>query len=328
MEIFRSNTFIAYLESQGVQSILIELPITTHTATAAAQAVGCDLSQIVKSLVFTGCETGQSILVLVSGPNKADVQRLSEIIGEKVQLADKETVVAVSGYPVGAVPPAGLKNTLPTIIDEDLGVHSQVWVSGGSDHSVASLSFQDLCRLTNGKVTTVNRSLAQPVIIVPYDPEWITRYEGEKVRIQTAMGTYLKGIEHIGSTAVPGLPAKPVIDILGGITSLLDTPSFIPPLEEIGYCYIPEYEAQLPHRRYLTRTEADRVVIHLHIVEISSQFWQEHLAFRDRLRSDNNLRDAYGRLKIDLASRYGNDRVGYTNAKTEFIHKALHQERS
>jgi GrpB-like predicted nucleotidyltransferase (UPF0157 family) len=141
------------------------------------------------------------------------------------------------------------------------------------------------------------------------------------------MGMYLKGIEHIGSTAVPGLPAKPIIDILGGITCLLDTPSFISRLEGIGYCYIPEYEAQLPHRRYLTRTEADHVVTHLHIVEISSQFWQEHLAFRNCLRSDNNLRDAYGHLKIDLATRYVNDRVGYTNAKTEFIHKALHQER-
>jgi GrpB-like predicted nucleotidyltransferase (UPF0157 family)/prolyl-tRNA editing enzyme YbaK/EbsC (Cys-tRNA(Pro) deacylase) len=328
MEYSKSNKFLAYLESQGAQSTLIELPITTHTATAAAQAVGCDLSQIVKSLVFIGCETGQSILVLVSGPNKADVQRLSEIIGEKVQLADKDTVLAVSGYSVGAVPPAGLKNTLPTIIDEDLGIHSQVWVSGGSDHSVAALSFQELCHLTNGKITTVNRSLAQPITIVPYDPDWVTRYEGEKLRIQAAMGTYLKGIEHIGSTAVPGLPAKPIIDILGGITSLLDAPSFIQRLDEIGYCYIPEYETQLPHRRYLTRAEVGLVVIHLHIVEISSQFWQEHLVFRDRLRSDNCLRDAYGFLKTDLAIKYGNDRVGYTNAKVEFIHKALHQERS
>lgn len=326
LENFQPIKFAAYLESQGIQSTLIELPITTHTATAAAQAVGCDLSQIVKSLVFTGHETGLSILVLVSGPNKADIQRLSEIVGEKVQLADKETVLAVSGYPVGAVPPAGLITTLPTIIDEDLGAHSKVWVSGGSDHSLVALSFQELCHLTNGKVTTVNRSLARPVIIAPYDREWVTKYEGEKLRIQVAMGAHIKGIEHIGSTAIPGLPAKPIIDILGGITSLIDAPSFIPHLEEIGYCYIPEYEAQLPQRRYLTLAEAGYEVIHLHIVEITSQFWRDHLVFRDRLRSNNGLRDAYGSLKTELAIKYGNDRVGYTNAKVEFIHKVLHQE--
>jgi GrpB-like predicted nucleotidyltransferase (UPF0157 family)/prolyl-tRNA editing enzyme YbaK/EbsC (Cys-tRNA(Pro) deacylase) len=328
MSVYGTKNFVAYLESQGIQPELVELPITTHTATAAAEAVGSDLSQIVKSLIFMGRESGQAFLVLVSGPNKADVQRLSEIVGEKVQLADKETVVSFSGYPVGAVPPTGLKTRLSTIIDEDLGIHSQVWVSGGSDHAVARLLFKELARLTGGKVTTITRPLAQPVIIAPYDPEWVTKYEGEKLRIQTAMGSYLKGIEHIGSTAVPGLPAKPIIDILGGIPSLLDAPSFIPRLEGIGYCYIPEYETQLPHRRYLTRAEAGHVVIHLHIVEISSQFWQEHLAFRNRLRSDHSLRDAYGSLKTRLATKYGNDRIGYTNAKAEFIHKVLHQERS
>jgi len=328
MGVFQSNNFIAFLESQGIRSTLLELPITTHTASAAAEAAGCDLSQIVKSLIFKGHETGGFILVLVSGPNKADIQRLSEIVGEKVQLADKETVLAVSGYAVGAVPPAGLKTVLPTIIDEDLAAHTQVWVSGGSDHSVAAVSFHDICRLTNGKVTTINRPLADPVIIVPYNPRWVTMYEEEKLQIQTAMGTYLKGIEHIGSTAIPGLPAKPIIDILGGITGLPDAPSFIPHLEKIGYSYIREYESQLPQRRYLTRSDAGHVVIHLHIVEITSKFWQDHLAFRDRLLSDNNLRDAYGRLKIDLAAKFGNDRVGYTNAKAEFIHQVLNQELS
>jgi GrpB-like predicted nucleotidyltransferase (UPF0157 family) len=326
MPVYGINHFIAYLESQDIKPELVELPITTHTATAAAEAVGSDLSQIVKSLIFMGRESGKAFLVLVSGPNKADVQRLSEIVGEKVQLADKETVLSLSGYSVGAVPPAGLKTRLSTIIDEDLGVHSQVWVSGGSDHAVARLLFRELVRLTDGKVTTINRSLAQPVIIVPYDPIWVTKNEAEKLQIQTVMGSYLKGIEHIGSTAVPGLPAKPIIDILGGVASLLDAPSFIPHLEGIGYCYIPEYETQLPQRRYLTRAEAGLVVIHLHIVEVSSQFWHEHLEFRDRLRSNRELRDAYGRLKIELAIKFGNDRVGYTNAKAEFIYKALHQD--
>ncbi len=326
MSDFDTKSFVTYLETHGIQSDLVELPISTHTAAAAAAAVGSDPSQIVKSLIFTGCETGYAILVLVSGPNKADIQRLSEIIGEKVQLADKDSVLSLSGYSVGAVPPAGLKTRLPTIIDEDLGAHSHVWVSGGSDHSVIRLSFKELCELTGGKVTNINLPQAQPVIIVPYDPEWNTKFEAERLRIQTAIGSYLRGIEHVGSTAVPGLSAKPIIDIMGGITSLLDAPSFISRLEEAGYRYVPEYEAQLPQRRYFTRAEDGQVVIHLHIVEITSRFWQDHLTFRNRLRADSHLRDVYGRLKIDLAVQYGNDRVGYTDAKSEFIRKVLHQE--
>jgi GrpB-like predicted nucleotidyltransferase (UPF0157 family)/prolyl-tRNA editing enzyme YbaK/EbsC (Cys-tRNA(Pro) deacylase) len=324
----QSNRFLSFLASQGIQPALVELPTTTHSALDAARAVKSDLSQIVKSLIFTGCESGRAILVLVSGPNKADIQRLSEIVGEKVQLADKQTVLTLSGYPVGAVPPAGLSTPLPTFIDEDLGAHAQVWVSGGTDHSVVALSFNELCSLTKGKVTTVNRSLARPVIIVPYDPQWSAQYDMEKIRIQEAMGAYLEAIEHIGSTAVPGLSAKPIIDILGGIVSLSNAPLFIPKLEQIGYCYVPEYETQLPQRRYLTRLEGGHAAIHLHIVETTSQFWRDHLAFRNLLRSNNHLRDAYGRLKIDLAAKFNTDRVGYTDAKTDFIRKALDQDRS
>ncbi len=318
--------FISYLESHGVQPTLIEPPNATHSASAAAQALGCDLSQIVKSLLFLGCQTGRAVLVLVSGANQANSQRLSEIIGEKVRLADPKTVLSLTGYPVGAVPPTGLNTILPTIIDEDLSTHKDVWISGGSDHALAKITFRELCELTGGKVTIINRKLAIPVVIVPYDPKWPDQFVLERDRIKAAVGQYLRAIEHIGSTAVPGLPAKPIIDILGGAFSLGDAPLFIPALEKSGYHYIPEYEAQLPERRYLTRSENGHVVVHLHIVETTTLFWRNHITFRDRLISDDQLRDDYGRLKIELAGNFNDDRVGYTDAKSDFIQGVLNRD--
>jgi GrpB-like predicted nucleotidyltransferase (UPF0157 family)/prolyl-tRNA editing enzyme YbaK/EbsC (Cys-tRNA(Pro) deacylase) len=315
--------FKAFLDSHGIQPALVDLPATTHTASAAAQAVSCDLTQIVKSLLFTGEKTGRSILTLVSGTNRVDIQRLSEIVGEKVHLSNTQTVLAVTGYSIGAVSPFGLAMQPLMIIDQDLRAHTDVWISGGSDHVLAKLSFEKLCELSGGKVTPINRTLADPVVILPYDPKWPEQYKVECEAIKSAMDPYLQAIEHIGSTAIPGLPAKPIIDILGGVFNLEDSIFFIAELEKIGYQYVPEFEAQLPERRYLTRAGNDKTLIHLHLTETASVFWRNQQAFRDRLLADDQLRDAYGRLKIELANKYGNDRVGYTDAKSGFIVKVL-----
>jgi GrpB-like predicted nucleotidyltransferase (UPF0157 family)/prolyl-tRNA editing enzyme YbaK/EbsC (Cys-tRNA(Pro) deacylase) len=320
------SRFKVFLESRGVQLRMVDLPATTRTAIEAAQALNCDLNQIVKSLLFTGDRTGCHILVLVSGTNRVDTQRLSEVIGEKVHLSDAHTVQSVTGYPIGAVSPFGLIKQPIMIIDEDLGGQSDVWISGGSDQVLANISYQQLCELTRGKVTPVNRALAKPVIIVPYDPKWPEYYKSESGRIRSVMGPSLKTIDHVGSTAIPGLSAKPIIDILGGVFKLKDSPHFIPKLEKLGYHYIPEYEAQLPERRYLTLVENGRTTVHLHLAETSSTFWRNQLAFRDRLLSDDQLRDDYGKLKYELALKYGKDRVGYTDAKSSFILRVLQSE--
>jgi GrpB-like predicted nucleotidyltransferase (UPF0157 family)/prolyl-tRNA editing enzyme YbaK/EbsC (Cys-tRNA(Pro) deacylase) len=314
---------MAFLESHGIQPTLMDLPASTRTASAAARALDCDLTQIVKSLLFTGDNTTRNILILVSGANRVDTQRLSEIVGEKVHLSDAQTVLSVTGYPIGAVSPFGLTSQSTVVIDEDLSGHADVWISGGSDHVLAEISFRKLCELTGGRVTTIDRALAKPIVIVPYDPNWAEHYKFESGRIKTTMGAYLQAIEHIGSTAVPGLPAKPIVDIMGGVFNLGDSPFYVPTLEKIGYQYIPEFEVQLPERRYLVRGEYDQSLFHLHLVETTSTFWHNQLAFRDRLIADNQLRDAYGRLKTELAMKYGNDRVGYTDAKSSFILKVL-----
>lgn len=162
-----------------------------------------------------------------------------------------------------------------------------------------------------------------PVIIVPYDPRWPQQFEEEKSHLLTDISAYVLSIEHIGSTAVPGLAAKPVIDILIGIRSLEDAPFFIPPLVARGYTYIRRYESDMPFRRYLQRLVNGEHTHHLHMVQPESNFYREQLAFRDYLRCHSDAGDAYTALKVELAAKYHNDRDAYTDAKSNFIQHIL-----
>jgi GrpB-like predicted nucleotidyltransferase (UPF0157 family) len=162
-----------------------------------------------------------------------------------------------------------------------------------------------------------------PIIIAEYDPRWPRMFEEERERILGAIGEWLLGIEHIGSTSVPGLAAKPIVDIMPGLRSLDDAPHFVPAMEAIGYQYNPDYEAQLPERRYFVKPPGRGYHIerlfHVHAVETTSAFWRRHTAFREYLRSHPEACEEYARLKRRLAAQYGPDRVRYTDAKTEFI---------
>ena len=172
--------FMTCLEEHSISPLVRELEVSTHTASAAADALGCEISQIVKSLVFITLTTRRPVLVLVSGANKADPLRLSEILGEKVRLANEQAVFEITNYPVGAVPPAGFEPPLFTLIDEALAHHEILWTSGGSNHTQVAISYRDLCLITGGKVTTISHPLAIPVTVVPYDPEWPDRFKKEK----------------------------------------------------------------------------------------------------------------------------------------------------
>ena len=158
--------------------------------------------------------------------------------------------------------------------------------------------------------TDTNNRREVPVVIVGYDPNWPDVYQAEQALILDAIGPHLAALEHVGSTSVPGLAAKPVIDMMAGLRKLADAQGCIGPLAALGYAYRPEYEARLPERRYFVRPS-----FHLHVVERSSDFWVWHLAFRDALRADPR----YALLKRRLAACYGADREGYTEAKSVFI---------
>jgi|APHig6443717497_1056834.scaffolds.fasta_scaffold53176_2 GrpB-like predicted nucleotidyltransferase (UPF0157 family) len=162
-----------------------------------------------------------------------------------------------------------------------------------------------------------------PVFIVPYDPAWPQLFEEEKARILNDIGAYVISIEHMGSTAVPGLAAKPVIDILIGVRSLADSSLFIPPLTARGYEYVSLYEDEMPFRRYLHRKINGAHTHHLHMVEPDTEFYRVQLATRDYLRTHPEARDEYAALKLQLAEKYRNDRDSYTDAKGPFIQAIL-----
>jgi GrpB-like predicted nucleotidyltransferase (UPF0157 family) len=169
--------------------------------------------------------------------------------------------------------------------------------------------------------------LDYPVVIVDYDPRWPALYGAERARILEAVGEWVVALEHIGSTAVPGLAAKPIIDLMGGVRRLADVTPYIPPLRALGYRYVPDFEDVLPERRYFYKGDAQAHTYHLHIVERTDDFWRRHILFRDFLRAHPERMSAYDRLKRDLAARLGADREAYTEAKTAFIEAVVVEAR-
>jgi GrpB-like predicted nucleotidyltransferase (UPF0157 family) len=137
------------------------------------------------------------------------------------------------------------------------------------------------------------------VKVVDYDPNWPLMFEREKVKILSVIANKVVAIEHIGSTAVPGLGAKPIIDIMVGVRSLSDAQKCIEPLGTIGYEYISKYEVAIPERRYFRRGPPNlpNRHYHLHMVEYNSDFWKRHLLFRDYLRVHPHAAREYNNLK-------------------------------
>ncbi len=160
-----------------------------------------------------------------------------------------------------------------------------------------------------------------------HDPRWPAIYAREKDRILKVIADKIVAIEHVGSTAVPGLGAKPIIDILVGVTRLSDAKKCIAPLKSIGYEYVPEYEKEIPERRYFRKGPegVPNRHFHLHMVEQNGSFWRRHLLFRDYLRSHQDVAQQYCKSKRELSKRYASDREAYTEAKTSFIESVIAQ---
>ena len=126
-------------------------------------------------------------------------------------------------------------------------------------------------------------------------------------------------VEHIGSTAVPGLLAKPVLDVLLGAPTLAHIETRIPALQQLAYLYVNKYEREIPTRRYFVKSDPGSLRVHLHAVESGSLLWCEHLTFRNALRADPDLRVRYAELKLRLATEFAHDKSAYTAAKAPFI---------
>ena len=156
-----------------------------------------------------------------------------------------------------------------------------------------------------------------PIEVVDYDRDWPRQYAAERDRIDAAIGDVILAIEHVGGTAVPGLPAKPVIDLMVGVEDIERAGPAVAGLINLGYEYIPELESQLPDRRYFRKGAPE--THHVHMVPVSSDYWAEHLLFRDYLRSHPQAAEEYGKLKRGLAGRHRLDRDAYRAGKVPFI---------
>jgi prolyl-tRNA editing enzyme YbaK/EbsC (Cys-tRNA(Pro) deacylase) len=131
------------------------MPESTRTAAEAAAALGCDVAEIVKSLVFRSVVGDEAVLVLVSGIDRVDESRLAEVVGEQVEQANGKFVRARTGYAIGGVPPVGHTEPLVTYLDEHLLDHALVWAAAGTPRAVFSINPADLLRITSAKVVAV-----------------------------------------------------------------------------------------------------------------------------------------------------------------------------
>lgn len=165
------------------------------------------------------------------------------------------------------------------------------------------------------------------VTIVEYRPEWQKMFEEEKKVLQIALGEVSAQIEHIGSTAVAGLAAKPVIDVMVGLEDFSVADNFVPKIEALAYEYIQKYETVMPFRRFFTKEQAGIRTHQIHMVGIGSEFWERHILFRDYLRQDSSVAAKYASLKKELAEREWGDVNEYAEAKTEFIREIENEAR-
>lgn len=165
--------------------------------------------------------------------------------------------------------------------------------------------------------------MGDPIVVVSHDPSWPVRFRIESQLLQMALADLAPTIEHIGSTSVPGLAAKPVIDMLVGVPSLEAFEAYVDRLENCGYVYIPEYERALPDRRFFKRVVRGVRTHHVHVVQVNGLYWKRYLKFRNNLRADPWLAARYAELKRRLAGRFRNDRDAYTNGKSGFVEAVL-----
>lgn len=162
-----------------------------------------------------------------------------------------------------------------------------------------------------------------PVAIVEYDPAWPAAFEAERARLAPLLPPGAD-VHHFGSTAVPGLAAKPVIDMIV-LVGDIDAP-VAALVQRGGYQYPEAFNATLAHRRFLCYPTAAHRTHHLHLVDEPGEL-QRRLRFRDRLRADPSLASEYAALKRELAERYRDDREAYTEAKSEFVRRHQRPER-
>ena len=169
----------------------------------------------------------------------------------------------------------------------------------------------------------VQRVQMSEVRLSEYQEKWPSQYAQVAAELRSAALGPDFVLEHIGSTAVTGLCAKPVLDVLLGVATLDVVESRISALASLGFAYRPEYELRIPDRRYFVRPEGTTPRVHLHAVDLGGALWLQHLRFRDALRDNAEIMRTYADLKRHLAVLHAADKAAYTEAKAPFIRRVL-----
>jgi GrpB-like predicted nucleotidyltransferase (UPF0157 family) len=157
------------------------------------------------------------------------------------------------------------------------------------------------------------------VAVVAHNEDWHRLFDEEATRLRSTIGIAAVSIEHIGSTAICGLAAKPILDIMVGTPTFETELRFVNELIAIGYEY--KGENGVPERHFFGKGVPRTV--HLNVVRFGGQFWLSHLAFRDYLRNNPDASKEYEQLKLSLAERFPNDRESYTKGKLAFVERIL-----
>jgi len=143
------------LKALGFQNQILELHATTRTSAEAAQAVGCQVGQIAKSILFRGRHTDQPVLVIASGPNRINEKRIEGLISEPLGKADADFVRQKTGFVIGGVPPVGHLEKMEIFIDEDLFRYEEIWAAAGTPNAVFKLTPSDLVKMTGGRIIPI-----------------------------------------------------------------------------------------------------------------------------------------------------------------------------
>ena len=175
-----------------------------------------------------------------------------------------------------------------------------------------------------GQVTDWPAWATERVHVVPHEPAWQQRGAEQAAELDRLLSPWLVApVEHVGSTAVPGLPAKPVLDLQAAVADLDVAPAVGVALAPAGWHAVPPELDGRPHRRLFVLVRRGSRAAHLHLLTADSPRWHEQLAFRDALRADPALAAAYGRVKAELADLHAADREAYTEGKSGFVRAAL-----
>lgn len=167
--------------------------------------------------------------------------------------------------------------------------------------------------------------MEKPVYIEEYTSDWVKQFQEEREILKGIMGQKAIAIEHIGSTSVEGLGAKPILDIAIGVNDLKVVSEFVEPLKQIGYEFV--YHKEFPERRFFRKGQWRAGTHHLHFYQFEGEHWNNQILFRNYLRNNPDVLEEYHQLKVNLAEKFRFDRVSYTENKAPFIQKVLQKSK-